>query len=411
MSSSSLPAGDPVAEAAAAAAAEKAAQEFYREVWILLGVAFLVIVLRTYARYRAVGFRNFQPDDYLVWLALTFYGIESGLAYSVGAWAKGLANNGMTDEERAALSPDDPEYQLRVMGSIIQLCGWSSYAMVLWSLKSALLVLYMRLTNGLARSYLIRIYIGFGVVVIVWGYYIFNVLTDLYLLSIPLPLLWGTRLKPYKKVGMIILFGGGIFVIVCATLRCVYIVTDPINGAQLAGSWAVRETFVAVVTTNLPVIFPLVKGWVTPMIGPLVSSVRSTKKLTDGTPNELRTFGGGGGSGPSWRGRGPRTANPITNFTFTESEERMVGDARTQDANAWTHDAHGDADTSGLRSIQKSVEVAVVREPRTNDDGEYEPQQHRQHSKLPQRSLSRRHQHQKQPWEGGEHSAFASGPG
>ncbi|ROT39959.1 hypothetical protein SODALDRAFT_332106 [Sodiomyces alkalinus F11] len=448
---SSSPASDPAAEAAAMAAAQQAAEEFYREVWTLLGVAFLVVVLRTFARYRAVGFRNFQPDDYLVWLALTFHGIESGLAYSVGAWAHGLANNGMTDEERAALSPGDPEYELRVRGSIIQLCGWSSYSIVLWSLKAALLVLYMRLTDGLARSYIIRIYVGFGIVVstwlivtlnlflacrpfhrmwqihpdpgnvcqpavsnqVVWGYYTFNVLTDLYLLSIPLPLLWGTTLKTYKKVGMIVLFGGGMFVIVCATLRCVYIVTDPINGAQLAGSWAVRETFVAVVTTNLPLIFPLVKSWLTPMLGPLMSSVRSTKRLTDGTPNELRTFGGGGGSGPSWRGRGPPTANPITNFTFTESEERMVGDAKMQDAanNTWAHDPNGDAGagSSGLHSIQKSVEVEVVREPRAS--GEYEQPQQHPHSQVPQRSLSRGHHHQKHPWERGEHSAFASGPG
>lgn len=184
---------------------------------------------------------------------------------------------------------------------------------------------------------------------------------------------------------------------------------DPINGAQLAGSWAVRETFVAVVTTNLPVIFPLVKSWLTPLVGPLMSTVRSTKKLTDGTPNELRTFGGGGGSGPSWRGRGPRTANPITNFTFTESEERMVGDAKTQDTtHSWSQDASGSAGTSGLRSIHKSVEVEVVREPRTS--GEYEAQQDQQHSQLPQRSLSQRHQRQRQPWESGEHSAFAMGP-
>ena len=32
---------------------------------------------------------------------------------------------------------------------------------------------------------------------------------------------------------------------------------DPVNGAQLAGSWAVRETFIAVVTTNLPMVYPL----------------------------------------------------------------------------------------------------------------------------------------------------------
>ena len=42
-----------------------------------------------------------------------FYATETGLAYSVGNAAKGLANNGMTPEERIALSPDSPEYALR----------------------------------------------------------------------------------------------------------------------------------------------------------------------------------------------------------------------------------------------------------------------------------------------------------
>lgn len=41
------------------------------------------------------------------------YAAQSGLGYSVGNAAKGLANNGMTDAERASLSVDDPEYQFR----------------------------------------------------------------------------------------------------------------------------------------------------------------------------------------------------------------------------------------------------------------------------------------------------------
>lgn len=60
---------------------------------------------------------------------------------------------------------------------------------------------------------------------VVWVYFAFNVITDLYLLSIPLPMLWKSSLKPIKKAGLMILFGGGILVIACATLRCVLIVT------------------------------------------------------------------------------------------------------------------------------------------------------------------------------------------
>lgn len=42
-----------------------------------------------------------------------FYTAQTALAYSVGNVAHGLANNGMTDAQRAGLSLDDPEYRYR----------------------------------------------------------------------------------------------------------------------------------------------------------------------------------------------------------------------------------------------------------------------------------------------------------
>lgn len=52
-----------------------------------------------------------------------------------------------------------------------------------------------------------------------------NVITDLYLISIPVPMLWQSSLKPVKKIGLIVLFSGGLFVVACAILRCALIVT------------------------------------------------------------------------------------------------------------------------------------------------------------------------------------------
>ncbi|GKT56430.1 hypothetical protein ColTof4_09023 [Colletotrichum tofieldiae] len=103
---------DPAAQDGAAAAAE-ASRQFTIEAWTLYGIGVVVTILRTYARAKAVGFRNFRADDYLVWVAVLFYTIQSTLAHSVGSIARGLANNGMSDEERATLSSDDPEYTLR----------------------------------------------------------------------------------------------------------------------------------------------------------------------------------------------------------------------------------------------------------------------------------------------------------
>jgi hypothetical protein len=88
---------------------------------------------------------------------------------------------------------------------------------------------------------------------------ILNVLTDIYLLSIPIPMLWKASLEIKKKLSLIVVFGGGVFVMMAGILRCALIIKDPVNGAQAAGSWAVRETFVAVVIGNVPMIYSLTR--------------------------------------------------------------------------------------------------------------------------------------------------------
>ncbi|OAT04807.1 hypothetical protein BDBG_01303 [Blastomyces gilchristii SLH14081] len=417
----SLPPPSDPAAAAAAAAAEAAFHSFSTEAWTLLAVAILVTGIRTYARVTAVGFKGLQPDDYLVLVGATFYTIETALAYSVGNVAKGLANNGMTDEQRAALSPGSPEHRLRVIGSKIQICGWTSYGILLWSLKASLLVLYMRLTLGLNRSYRIRIYIGFGFIVaswvavvlnlflacrpfhknwqiypdpgnvcqpaisnqIIWVFLGLNVTTDMYLLSIPIPMLWQSSIKPLKKVGLTVLFSGGLLVMACAVLRVVMIVIDPVNGAQSAGSWAVRETFVAVVTTNLPMIFPLMKRWLSSVFGSLITSMRSSKRTGNETPKDLRNFGGSSGFNSSnRRGRGPPTANPIPNTTFSESEERIIEEYNMQEMkNNKNRSTNGNADSTQRyngndNKIQKRIDFTVVSEDGSSDGQRASPGNH-----------------------------------
>ncbi|KAM0720863.1 hypothetical protein Q7P37_003148 [Cladosporium fusiforme] len=430
----SAPAPSPEEQAAQAAAAA-AAEQFTREAFTLLGVGLLITILRTYARIRAVGIKRLQVDDYLIWFAATCYAAETALAYNVGHAAHGLANNGMTPEERVALQPDSPEFALRILGSKIQLAGWTTYGTMLWALKGSLLVFYTRLTAGLGRDYEIRIYIGYVAVIVsylvvifnlffgcrpfrrnwqinpdpgdtcqpavsaqvVWVYFAFNVVTDTYLLSIPLPMLWKATLRPVKKVGLMVLFGGGIFVIACATLRCVLIVTDPINGAQLAGSWAVRETFVALVTTNLPMVYPLFSVLVGRHISSWVSTMRSTKKGDyNSTPSELVTIGHGGHMAKGMRA----SSNPLTNVTFSESEERIVGTAELHDAKSdISSTRNGNHDHGHGNNIQKDVEVAVVCHERGVDASPDSMQRQQATAAIDQG----------RGWHQG-HSAFAMGP-
>ncbi|KAE8145823.1 hypothetical protein BDV25DRAFT_144306 [Aspergillus avenaceus] len=313
-----------------------AGDDFTIEAFTLLAIAIVTIVVRIVARWITAGPRNFQLDDYLMPLAGVVYGLETGAAYCVGAWWHGLANNAMSDIQRATLSPTSEEYRLRVGGSKTQVLGWSLYTTLLWLLKSCMAIFYSRLTAGLfnmtTRIRLAYVFIATTYMAVIcsilfgchpmhknWqihpdpGNYCqpavshidvyvtvtLNVVTDLYLISIPAPMLFKARLPWHEKLELLILFSGGFFVMAAGILRCVLIVTAGLNGASQAGSWACRETFVAVIIGNAPMIYPLFRrmarraGWYISSRGadnsyPLADS--------DGTP-------GNSGTGQSKRRR------------------------------------------------------------------------------------------------------------
>ncbi|KAK0726486.1 hypothetical protein B0T21DRAFT_413817 [Apiosordaria backusii] len=330
--------------------------EFTVEVFTLLGVALLVIGLRTYVRLTTVGIKGFQADDYLMLVAAVAYTVETYLAYAVGAFWKGLANNAMTDEQRRLLDPNSEEFRFRVNGSKTQVAGWSTYTFLLWVIKAAMCTFYLRLTEGL--EYRKRIFVGFVMLFVTWVAVLLSILvsclpfeknwqiypdpgnscqpaiarveifvtlslnavTDIYLMTIPIPMLLGASMKRFRKIGLTLLFSGGAFVTVAGMLRCILILTDPANGAQQAASWAVRETFVAVLTSNLPMCVPLINRWGRPLLG----SLRSLKSMTGRTTRSGRPDPRPGAfrledKNPR-RGLGLRSVNPITDISISEVE-------------------------------------------------------------------------------------------
>ncbi|KIW21160.1 hypothetical protein PV08_01740 [Exophiala spinifera] len=268
------------------------ANEFNTEAFTLLAIGVLIVAIRTASRLSVVGLKALWLDDYLMLFATVIYGLETGAAYIVGAWWLGLANNGMTDEQRRTLDPNSQEYRYRINGSKTQLIGWSLYTLLLWTLKLCMIIFYHRLTEALEYMK-IRIRIGYGVVIVTylvtelsillgchpfhknWQIFpnpgnhcqpaiskidlyvtvVLNVLSDAYLLSIPIPLLWKADVPMAKKLSLIFIFSGAVFVMAAGILRVALIIADPVGGAQAAGSWAVRETFVAVVVCNLPLVY------------------------------------------------------------------------------------------------------------------------------------------------------------
>lgn len=69
-------------------------------------------------------------------------------------------------------------------------------------------------------------------------------------------MIWATRMTIKKKLGLALMFCGGLLTTMCGLLRCVLILTAGPAGAQQAGEWSCRESFLAVFVSNVPVVFP-----------------------------------------------------------------------------------------------------------------------------------------------------------
>ncbi|RAQ58108.1 hypothetical protein COH20_007687 [Aspergillus flavus] len=388
---SSRTAFDVVTRAAEEEAAQAAFHKSAIESWTLYSIGVAATILRTYARGNAVGLRNLRADDYLVWVGILFYTAQTALAYSVGNVAHGLANNGMTDAQRAGLSLDDSEYRYRVIGSKIQVAGWTTYSALIWSLKLSMLAFYVRLTDGLGRRY--RVPVSTRTLAgsasssldlrdytntlsldicqaaiskpIVWVSFAANISTDLYLITIPIPVLWSTKLKLVKKIASTIVLSAGVFVLVCATLKSVFVLVDPLHGAELSGAWGTRETFVAVITTNLPMIFHLFKSWLGHVYGSAFNSNPTNKY-----PSDFQTIGGGVGDSRSRNRRKPSSGYPTAGtLTLTESEERMVGDVKMQNLKTYPASPTGTV----ASSILVSNRIEVTHEDRSRRNSELDP--------------------------------------
>ncbi|RDA82651.1 hypothetical protein CP532_0117 [Ophiocordyceps camponoti-leonardi (nom. inval.)] len=92
-----------------------------------------------------------------------------------------------------------------------------------------------------------------------WVMLICDVATDLYITLIPLPMIWHVRISKVYKVGLIIMFCGGILTMTFSIIRCVMILKNNETSTEFAAMWSDREAFIAVIVTNVPVLVPLIR--------------------------------------------------------------------------------------------------------------------------------------------------------
>lgn len=126
-------------------------------------------------------------------------------------------------------------------------------------------------------------------------------------------LLWRSQISAKEKIWLIILFSGALFIMVAGILRCVLILTAGAKSAQQAGSWAVRETFVAVVVSNMPIIYSLLRG-----IFNSISeyTITISKRSTVSSSRHVRLGDLSGSRERHFRSDRSRDAFPVTSSSF-----------------------------------------------------------------------------------------------
>ncbi|PWY90119.1 UbiD family decarboxylase [Aspergillus heteromorphus CBS 117.55] len=271
------------------------AEAFSKETWALYSVGVLGVVLRFAARIRRLGWQNLQSDDYVMLFAVVWYTL---LCVALNQVAHIGGSNLMDEEDIKLLTPSIKADRIR--GSKWVFFSEHSFLLCVYSLKACMLVIYARITEGLRqRSWVnyLSIYTFAGFVgnelslflicrplsnywavptpndqCSTYQYYeiiqgCFSISADVFMLLIGLPLMVQVRVPMKQKLILLILFGMGIFVIVAAVLNKIYCLVPSLI-SYVYMNWYFREATVAILVTNLPLIwsllrdvFPALKSW------------------------------------------------------------------------------------------------------------------------------------------------------
>ncbi|KAH7271288.1 hypothetical protein MRS44_004941 [Fusarium solani] len=348
------------------------ATPFQTEAWTEYGLGSAVLFLRYFARWRTVGWKGMQGDDYFAFASLVFWTAELVMLELIG---QNGTNIGVTDEMGAKMT--DAQIAKLEFGSKCLLAGWNFYVTLIFCLKGVMLCFYTRMTLGLwQRKLVIWTQVGTvlaygGVITVIWAHctpvhknwqvypnpgdactlavanyltlVVLNIATDLVIVSIPVPLLWTVKLSIKRKLIIGVLLCSGVFIMIATLLRCVLSLRD-IQGINTSTIWAIRETFVGIIAVNAAAIKPLFSAsrW-------LISSKGSSRDK--GTSSYINKYGHPlgtiGGSGIAAGLSSSRHQKMMTQLDDNSSEEHIVGKA---DFGGYKHDIRAGSTTSGQSS-------------------------------------------------------------
>ncbi|KAH9873719.1 hypothetical protein IAQ61_004345 [Plenodomus lingam] len=257
------------------------------ETGIFYGLCWVVIVVRLISRRLHRGsWKLLQWDDYLTLVAMATDSVLIAVMHEITKTSSNLIPPGDDVSQYSAL-----EIQNRIYGSKLVLVVEQMQILTIWLIKTCLLLMYNRMTMVLPQHKVViatSVYVGltfvamevlyFGVWCRPFNQYwavptyssqcsaatnhlitnaVFNISSDLIIISIPMPLLFKVRLPKKNKAILFMIFLIGAFTIVAAVLNKYYSFTHPF-GTQWT-IWYIRESYTAILCANLPLTYPLVQ--------------------------------------------------------------------------------------------------------------------------------------------------------
>ncbi|KAF7117116.1 hypothetical protein CNMCM5793_005800 [Aspergillus hiratsukae] len=364
------------------------AKSFATETWVLYGVGILGTALRFVARIRRLGARNLQVDDYLMLFAVVWYTL---LCVALNQVASGGGSNLMTEEDIANLTP--ATYAERVRGSKWVFVSEHSFLLAIWAMKACMLVIYARITEGLkARKWItyLSVYVALGFVGVELALFLMcrpltnywavptpnyqcssyqyyeivqgsiSISADIFMLTVAIPLLVQVRVPLKQKVILLILFGMGVFVIVAAILNKIYCLVPSLI-SYVYMNWYFREATVAILVTNLPLVWSLLRD----VFPALKSWTGGSKRGTDRYRSEPWSKGSGlRAYGPASQARSDFNMHDYTNHSTT-MDQKAVSDISVNHSDE--RDVSDDGSDRALR-IRQDVTVTIERETRSPEN-------------------------------------------
>ncbi|KAH6639127.1 hypothetical protein C7974DRAFT_387910 [Boeremia exigua] len=259
--------------------------EFLPEVWGLYSIGTLWLVLRFAVRLRTDGIRGLRYDDGLAFMALlawTYTCIIIEITYHTGT------NTDFTAAEVAEF--DSKKLNDVVFGSKLFLGSWYAYLVLIFTLKGVVLILYQRIFFQPWQKWVLRIttvLTVFGFVALTMALSLrclpfrqrwqvsppppiactaspkilittscVNAVTDIFLLSVPISLLWNLNKPLRTRIAVFILLASGLFVTAACIIRVSLTVVPNIFVLNIA-RWGVREFCVAIIAVNSASLRPM----------------------------------------------------------------------------------------------------------------------------------------------------------